>query len=94
MFSTRNDQENLIHGQQTAAAAKPLNQGVKGYGAKTPAPKTPFRVPLNDENVAYGGGKSALKTNGKAQLGGAKKGANVESNAFVTPAGQYLWHLA
>lgn len=87
MLAARNDQENFIHGQQTAAAAKPLNQGAKGFGAKTPAPKTPFRTARNDENVVFQGGKSVLKTNGKAQLGGAKNGGKVESNAFVTPAG-------
>jgi hypothetical protein len=90
MFATRNDQENLIHGQQTAAATKPLNHGVKGYGAKTPAPKTPFRVALNDENIEFQGGKSALKTNGKAQPGGAKKASQLDSNAYITPAGQSL----
>ncbi|KAF2098982.1 hypothetical protein NA57DRAFT_76217 [Rhizodiscina lignyota] len=87
MLSAHNDQENLIHGHQTTAAAKPLNQGVRGYGAKTPAPKTPFRVARNDENVVFGGGKSALKTNGKAQAAGGKKAVKLDDNAFVTPAG-------
>jgi hypothetical protein len=91
MLATRADQENLIHEQQTAAAAKPLNQGLRGLTAKTPgnkAPKTPFKVPLNDENAQYNGGKSVLKTNGKAfdnTLG--KKGPVFDKNAFVTPAG-------
>ncbi len=91
MFAARNNQENLIHEQQTAATAKALNQGAKGYGAKTPAPNTPFRVALNDENVEYKGGKSVLKTNGKARLGGGKKAMNLDSNAFITPAGRYPW---
>jgi hypothetical protein len=37
-------------------------------------PKTPFKIPLNDENGQIRGGKSALKTNG-------------QKSAFVTPAG-------
>lgn len=90
MFATRNDQENLVHNHQQAAASKPLNQGLKSYGAKTPAPKTPFRIPLNDENAA-GAGKALLKTNGKGKeagpLGGKKGGELERNNAFVTPAG-------
>ncbi|KAJ9645290.1 hypothetical protein H2199_003296 [Coniosporium tulheliwenetii] len=84
------DQENFVHGQQTAAAAKPLNQGL---AAKTPgnkAPKTPFKVALNDENVVFRGGKSVLKANGKGNenlFTGAKKGTEVDKNTFVTPAG-------
>ena len=78
--------------QQAAAAAKPLNQGLRGFNAKTPghkAPKTPFKVPLNDENAPFAG-KSVLKTkNGKA---GEKsftvgKKAAFDKSAFVTPAG-------
>jgi hypothetical protein len=92
-FLAANDQENLVHGFQTAAAAKPLNQGLKGYGSKTPgnkAPKTPFKIPLNDENAPFKGGKSVLKTNGKGNqdfLGGGK-GGDLDKNAFITPAGK------
>lgn len=81
-----------MHGQQTAAAAKPLNQGL---AAKTPgnkAPKTPFKVALNDENVVFRGGKSVLKTNGKGNenlFTGAKKGNELDKNTFVTPAGKH-----
>ncbi|KAF2810411.1 uncharacterized protein BDZ99DRAFT_443146 [Mytilinidion resinicola] len=91
-FAAASDQENLVHGFQTAAAAKPLNQGLKGYGAKTPgnkAPKTPFKIPLNDENAPFRAGKSVLKTNGKGNqdfLGGGK-GGDLDKNAFITPAG-------
>src|ERR1700743_2843475 len=66
MFAAH-DQENLVHAHQTTAAAKSLAAGNKGLGAKTPnnkAPKTPFKVPLNDEN-AYRAGKSVLRTVGK-----------------------------
>ena len=90
------DQENLVHGHQTAAAAKPLNQGAKQLPPKTPgrtqlAPKTPFRVPLNDENggLIQGGGRTGLKTNGKGNenytLRGKKTGG-LEKNAFMTPS--------
>lgn len=75
-----NDQENLVHNLQAGAAGKSLNAGLKGFNAKTPgnkAPKTPFKVPLNDENAVHKGGKSVLQTKGKGN-----------ENAFVTPAGE------
>lgn len=71
------DQENLVHGHLQAAAAKPLNQGIKGLPPKTPgakAPKTPFKVALNDENAIEKAGKTG------------KKGA-INNDAFITPAG-------
>ena len=89
MFASRANNENAIYEQQTAAAAKPLNQGVKGLQPKTPgnkAPKTPFKVSLNDENVTLGAGKTGGKGK-QAALFGEGKGGKVESNAFVTPAG-------
>jgi hypothetical protein len=94
LLAARSDQENLVQAHHQAAAAKPLNQGAsKGYNAtKTPAagralPKTPFKVPLNDENGPVKFGKSVLKTNGKgvAQLT-AKKG---DKTNFITPAGRF-----
>ncbi|KAF2740431.1 hypothetical protein EJ04DRAFT_507965 [Polyplosphaeria fusca] len=84
-----NDQENLAHKLHAAAAAKPLNAGLKGFSTKTPAHKTPFKVPLNDEN-AFKAGKSVLQTNGKGNenlLMTSKKGGKLDENAFVTPAG-------
>lgn len=87
------DQENLAHGHYAAAAAKPLNQGIKQLAPKTPGnkvPKTPFRIPLNDENGGFGGGKAGLKTNGKGNenmVVGGKKGGLGDKNAFVTPMG-------
>lgn len=78
-----NDQENAIRHLQAGAAGKSLNAGLKGFAAKTPgnkAPKTPFKVPLNDENAPNKAGKSVFKTNGK--------GAKLDENAFVTPAGK------
>ena len=79
MFATRNNNENAVYEQQTAQQAK--NAGVKGLAPKTPAnkaPKTPFKLPLNDENAAKTGGKG---------LFGDGKGGKAEKSAFVTPAG-------
>ncbi|KAI4093406.1 MAG: hypothetical protein LQ339_007681 [Xanthoria mediterranea] len=90
MFAVR-DQENLVHGHQAAAAAKPLNQGVKQLAPKTPGNKTaklPLRLPLNDENgtTAFGGGKKTVgKGNGNSIFGGKKDG--MENKSFVTPIG-------
>ena len=92
------DQENLAHAHQATAAAKPLNQGARQLGPKTPrngnkAPKTPFRVPLNDENYdgGFGGGKTGLKNYGKgsenALATGKKTGGAVNKDAFITPMG-------
>ncbi|KAI9697595.1 MAG: hypothetical protein M1836_004545 [Candelina mexicana] len=89
------DQENLAYGHHTAAASKPLNQGSKQLAPKTPgnkAPKTPFKIPLNDENAiaGFGGGKTGLKTNIKGNENfnfGPSKGGAVDRNAFVTPLG-------
>lgn len=77
MFSTRGNNENAIYEQQQAAAAKPLNQSIRGLAPKTPAnkaPKTPFGKTGNNENAQHDFGK----TNGK--------GAKAERNAFMTPA--------
>ena len=94
MLASR-DQENLAHGHQAAAAAKPLNQGVKQLAPKTPGnkvPKTPFKLPLNDENgpVGFGGGKTGLKTGirGNENFMTTKKGGLGDKNAFVTPLGK------
>jgi hypothetical protein len=67
-----NDQENLVHSMQAGTAGKSLNAGLKG----SKVPKTPFKIPLNDENAVSKGGKSVLKTGLKPD------------NAFVTPAGE------
>ena len=79
MFASRLNQENALHEQQTAAAAKPLNQGVKGLAPKTPGIK-PSR---NDENVTFGQGK----TGGKGKQGGLFGDGKGDKSAFVTPAG-------
>ena len=95
MFASR-DQENLVHAHQTTAAGKPLNQSVRGLLPKTPgnrAPKTPFRVALNDENKPIGlnGQKSVLKGVGKGNENisqTTKRDGKLDKNAFVTPSGR------
>ncbi|EXJ96478.1 hypothetical protein A1O1_01604 [Capronia coronata CBS 617.96] len=72
------DQENLVHACQTAAAGKPLNQGLRALHPKTPGGlKTPFRVAPNDEN-------RPLDLKGQKTVG---KGAasRPDKNSFVTP---------
>lgn len=77
MFAARADQENLAYAHQAAAAAKPLNQQAKTPANK--APKTPFRRNQNDENDSFQSGfKTSKKTTQKA---------NLDPNAFITPAG-------
>ena len=74
------DQENLVHGHQAAAASKPLNRQLPPKTPGKQVPKTPFKIPLNDEN-AQGplGGKGTLKTKGDGK------------NAFVTPMGRKIF---
>ena len=91
MLAAARDQENLTHAHQTVAAAKHLNQETKGV--KTPANKshkTPFGVPVNDENAFLQTGKSVLQTNGKnlnflAKNG--KQGKEGGNDGYITPAG-------
>lgn len=89
MFATRGHNENAIYDQQTAAAAKPLNQGVKGLAPKTPGNKAP-KIPRNDENAAFGPGK----TGGKGKDGGLfgkGEGGKADKSAFLTPAGIHIF---
>lgn len=84
------DQENLAHTHQTVAASKPLNQGVKQLQPKTPgarAPKTPFKVPLNDENDPLAFGKKTVKGTGKGTVKQSQNTKISVKDAFVTPAG-------
>jgi hypothetical protein len=84
------DQENLVHGHQQAAAAKPLNQSSRTLQPKTPGnryPKTPLKLPLNDENAPTGFGGKTVKGKGLEILATGKKGAALDKNAFVTPLG-------
>ena len=87
MLAAHNDREN-IYAHQAAAASKQQLQ------AKTPGarfPKTPLKVPLNDENLNNGlGGKSALRTRGNNEnittIGKAGMGKSGRAN-MKTPAG-------
>ena len=98
MMLAARDQENLVHGHQQAAASKPLNQSTRQLAPKTPGnkpPKTPFKVPLNDENGpgAFGGGKTGGKVNGRGDENFTivgKKGGLSDKDAFKTPMGAYL----
>jgi hypothetical protein len=90
MFAAR-DQENLVHGHQQVAASKPLNQTTRGLQPKTPGnkyPKTPLKVPLNDENAPTGFGKTG-KGKGLENLVSGKKVTTFDKNAFITPLGIY-----
>ncbi|KAF2630682.1 hypothetical protein BU25DRAFT_488842 [Macroventuria anomochaeta] len=81
------DQENAVRNLQVGPGGKPLNAGAKSFGSKTPgnkAPKTPYKVPLNDENMFTKGGKGDGKGN---LLVTTKKGGKLDASAFVTPAG-------
>lgn len=74
------DQENLVSIYQAASSNK--QQGTtRGLQPKTPGaryPKTPLKVPLNDENAVRGlGGKSILANNARA-----------DKSQWVTPAGE------
>lgn len=85
------DQENLVYGHQAAAASKPLNQSNRTLQPKTPGnkfPKTPLKIPLNDENAptAFGGKSGKGKGKGlESLMTGGKQGANFDKNSFVTP---------
>ena len=89
------DQENLVHGHQAAAAAKPLNQGNRQLQPKTPGnkpSKTPF-ISLNDENGTFGNSasmKTALRADGKGNenlITVTRTGGFGNKNNFVTPVG-------
>ena len=85
------DQENLVHSHQTTAAAKPLNQSAKPLQPKTPAtryPKTPLKVPLNDENNPLTLGKKTIHNDR------GNENAKPAKDALVTPLGmpEYVYH--
>lgn len=89
------DQENLVHSHQVTASAKPLNQGAFKAVPKTPGAKpfkTPFKVPLNDENgpAVPGGGKSKLVIEAR-QDGPAVKQGRLDKSAFITPFGSFTY---
>lgn len=94
MFAAR-DQENMVANHQAMAVSKPLNQTQNRLAPKTPGnrfPKTPIRMPLNDENGAtgLGKGKSILQTKGKGNENMATGKKMMDKNAFVTPMGMFF----
>ncbi|KAJ8608048.1 hypothetical protein MRB53_039883 [Persea americana] len=74
MFAYR-DQENLVDQQQQAAAAKPLNQGIKGL-----APKTPGNTFKSSNN-----GRTQRQED-ENRVFGTLRGAKQDKLSFVTPA--------
>ncbi|MCJ1333242.1 hypothetical protein MMC10_009936 [Thelotrema lepadinum] len=82
------DQENLTYGHQTAAAAKPFNQGNRALASKTPGnktAKTPFKLPLNDENGIEAAKTGLKKSKGNDDLFTGPKKTASNKNAFATP---------
>lgn len=80
MFSVR-DQENLVHGHQTTAAAKPLNQGIRGIAPKTPGPNG-GKIPFGGNNFTT---RKPVKDDENTIFNGGKKGGNADKQAFFTP---------
>ncbi|KAG9206100.1 hypothetical protein G6514_004821 [Epicoccum nigrum] len=76
------DQENAVRSLQVGPGGKPLK--LFGETPANKAPKTPFKLPLNDENNFTRGGKH----DGKGSLFlTTQKGGKLDASAFVTPAG-------
>ncbi|KAI1335202.1 hypothetical protein F5Y15DRAFT_398503 [Xylariaceae sp. FL0016] len=78
------DQENLVFNRQNGAA---LKQQQKTPGARYP--KTPLKVPLNDENArAFGGAKSIMggRAGGNENAMNSKGGKGLNKSSFVTPS--------
>jgi hypothetical protein len=84
MLSIR-DQENLVSRHQTGAVLKQQQNNQLG----SRYPKTPIKIPLNDENVGHmkGGGKSVLanRTRGNENAPASKGLKGLDKSNFVTP---------
>jgi len=82
------DQENLTHTHQQTAAAKPLNQGVRGLAPKTPG---------NNGNRNALNGRTGRANRGQDDenmfLGGGKTGKTGKPT-FITPLGMFVTYLA
>jgi hypothetical protein len=94
MLAAHKDQENLAFSHQAGAAAKQQqqNQAFRTLQPKTPGaryPKTPLKIPLNDENATHGlGGKSILRPkNNNENITTMGKGGK---SSFVTPLGTFI----
>ena len=90
------DQENLVFSHQNGAALK-QQQANRQLQPKTPGsryPKTPIKVPLNDENATHVKGAATGNFGGRA---GANENAatskafkSQKKSNFVTPMGKWL----
>lgn len=91
MLAAHHDQENLVL-HQPVNGGKPAAQGTRHLQPKTPGaryPKTPLKVPLNDENAARVlGGKSVIGGRSRA-AGNEPATAKGKGLAPVTPLGAY-----
>jgi hypothetical protein len=93
MLAAHKDQENLAFSHQAGAAVKQQqNQGLRTLQPKTPGaryPRTPLKIPLNDENAAHGlGGKSVLRPkNNNENIATVGNGGK---SSFVTPLGRSI----
>lgn len=98
MLAARKDQENLVFSHQAGAAAKQQqqSQSFRTLQPKTPGtryPKTPLKVPLNDENATHGfAGKSVLRPKDNNE-NVTIMGKGGRSN-FVTPLGKSIAGLS
>ena len=77
------DLENRVAAHHNGAALKQQQQAGRFY------PKTPVKIPLNDENAAHaaGGAKSALG-NGNRTRGNENIQLTSKRSNFVTPMGK------
>ncbi|KAI1319875.1 hypothetical protein F5Y16DRAFT_405803 [Xylariaceae sp. FL0255] len=80
------DQENLTFSHQHGAAIKQQQGHAKTPGARYP--KTPLKVPLNDENgtLAKGGAKNLLTRGNENAMTAKKLKGTEKSTNFMTPA--------
>lgn len=78
MLAAHHDQENLVQSHQVTGKS-----GSRQLPPKTPGPrypKTPLKVPLNDENAPATGAKGLL---------GAGRNTVGKKQALATPLGEY-----
>ncbi|KAI1075231.1 hypothetical protein F5B20DRAFT_560499 [Whalleya microplaca] len=93
------DQENLVFNRQNSAALKQQQGSTnRQLQPKTPGaryPKTPIKIPLNDENGAHAvggaksvmGGRSKGTENAMTTRGKGTKGKGPDKSNYVTPMG-------
>lgn len=85
------DQENRVFPHHAAANNKQQQLQPKTPGARFP--KTPLKVPLNDENATRGlGGKSVLTAKGgNENVRTIGKGKGLDKSNLLTPMGKKSW---